>query len=54
MTNKNRVTLSDNTIKQLKEVGEPFESVDDCLKRILGCDCIKNEMEKQTSKEQEE
>jgi len=47
LTNTNRVTLSKGTVNKLKKMGEPFESVDDCLKRILSCDCIKREMKKQ-------
>ena len=53
MTNTNRVTLSKGTINKLKKMGEPFESVDDCLKRILSCDCIQREMKKQQENDDE-
>ena len=46
MKKVNRVTLSDDTINQLEKVGKPFESVDDCLKRVLSCDCVQKEMKK--------
>jgi len=34
-------------------MGEPFESVDDCLRRILSCDCIQREIKKQQENDDE-
>jgi len=51
LTNTNRITLSKGTVNKLKKMGEPFESVDDCLKRILSFDCIQKEMKKQNEKQ---
>lgn len=36
---KNVIRLSDSTLQKLKEQGEPFESVDECLARILNKPC---------------
>ena len=41
-----RVTVSDDTIQKMEPLAKPFESVDDCLQRILECSCIKKEMKK--------
>ena len=53
MANTNRVTLSKGTVNKLKKMGEPFESVDDCLRRILSCDCIQREIKKQQENDDE-
>ena len=46
MSKGNRVTLSKNTMNGLSKFAKPFESADDCLKRILNCKCIQNEVKK--------
>jgi len=54
MANGKQVRLSTNTMKQLKEIGEPFESVDDCLQRLVNCSCVKTEMKKLAEKSVQE
>ena len=45
--NGKQARLSPETMDALREVGKPFESVDDCLQRVLGCSCVKKEMKNQ-------
>ena len=53
--NGKQARLSPEVMKKLKDVGQPFETVDDCLKRVLGCSCIKEEMtEKQDNEDKED
>ena len=54
MATKNRVSLSDETLNQLTKIGKPFESVDDCLQRILDKDCVNKETQESTEEVQEE
>lgn len=44
--NGKQIRLSGETLEKLKTIGKPFESVDDCLQRILEQSCIKNENQK--------
>ena len=46
-----QIRLSQDTMSELKKIGEPFETVDDCLKRVLGCSCVKKEMREQAESE---
>lgn len=48
-----RITISQETKDGLAKFAKPFESVDDCLKRLITCDCVQNEM-KQSETNQEE
>ena len=54
MTKGNRITLSDDTKNGLAKLAKPFESVDDCLQRVLTCKCVQKEMEKQEKDEGKE
>ena len=54
MTNGKQVRLSPDTMKQLQTMGKPFESVDDCLQRLISCDCVKSEMKKQIEVDEDE
>lgn len=51
---KNRVSLSEDTLNQLSKVGKPFETVDDCLQRILDAECTKIPSEQQDDVVEEE
>ena len=53
MNQSKQVRISGETLEKLKTVGQPFESIDDCLKRVLGCSCVTTEM-KQGSELDEE
>lgn len=44
--NSRRVTLSNGTMKRLGKFAKPFESPEDCIKRIVNCDCVQEEMKK--------
>ena len=54
MTNGKQIRLSPDTMKELKKMGKPFESVDDCLQRLISCDCVQGEMKKQLEKDDDE
>lgn len=47
MSNGKRITLPKETIKGLAKFAKPFESPEDCINRMIKCDCVQNEMEKQ-------
>ena len=47
MVKSERINISPETKNGLSQFAKPFESVDDCLKRIIQCDCLKDEMKKQ-------
>ena len=41
-----RITISQETKNGLAKFAKPFESADDCLKRILSCSCVQDEIKK--------
>lgn len=45
--NGKRITLSDETINKLAPIAEPFETIDECMSRVLGCKCVQKEMKKE-------
>ena len=51
--NGKQVRISGETLEKLKTVGQPFESVDECLKRVLGCSCVSDEMKQQPESQED-
>jgi len=47
MSKGKRVTIPENTLKDLAKMAKPFESPEDCIKRILSCKGVKKEMNEQ-------
>ncbi len=45
MVKGERVTISTDTKASLAKMAKPFESVDECLKRLISLECVKNEIE---------
>ena len=45
MVKGERVTISPDTKASLSKMAKPFETVDECLQRLISCECIKNEIE---------
>lgn len=48
-----QIRLDKDAMKKLEEVGRPFESVNDCVKRVLSCSCVKEEMNKLNQEQKE-
>jgi hypothetical protein len=49
-----RITISQETKNGLAKFAKPFESEDDCLKRILSCSCVQDEMKKSKDMQESE
>ena len=47
MSNGKRITLPKETLNGLAKFAKPFESPEDCINRMIKCDCVQNEMKKQ-------
>ena len=45
MVKGERVTISQDTKNSLSKIAKPFESVDDCLQRLISFECVKNKIE---------
>lgn len=54
MTQGKRITLPKETMKDLSKFAKPFETPEDCISRMIKCDCIQGEMEKQNKNLEEE
>ena len=48
MNQGKRITLPKETVNGLAKFAKPFESPEDCISRMIKCDCIQGEMEKQS------
>ena len=45
MVKGKRVTISPDTKDSLAKMAKPFETIDECLQRLISCECVKNKME---------
>ena len=54
MAKGNRITLSNETKNELAELAKPFETPDECINRLLSCNCVKEEMKEENEKSLEE